>query len=54
MAEILAVGITHYPPLAGRDEVMAWMLANRHLPEQLRHAGNWPTAMRQGCRIDKQ
>ncbi len=42
MAEILAAGITHYPPLAGRDEVMARilkrMVANPHLPEKMRHA----------------
>jgi len=51
MGEILAVGITHYPPLAGSDEVMAWilkrMLQNPHLPEKLRRVENWPEAMRQ-------
>ncbi len=50
MGKILAVGITHYPPLAGRDEVMSWiltrMLANPHLPEKLRQVENWPEAMR--------
>jgi len=50
MGEILAVGITHYPPLAGRDETMAFilkmMLKNPQLPERLRHAENWPEAMR--------
>ena len=25
MSEILAVGITHYPPLAGSDEAMSWI-----------------------------
>jgi catalytic LigB subunit of aromatic ring-opening dioxygenase len=51
MADILAVGITHYPPLSGRDESMSWilkrMLENPHLPEKLRHSENWPEAMRQ-------
>lgn len=50
MGEILALGITHYPPLAGRDEMMAWilkrMLENPHLPEKLRRAEGWPDAMR--------
>ena len=51
MAEILALGISHYPPLSGPDERMAWilkrMLQNPHLPEALadaRPAG--PSAMR--------
>jgi hypothetical protein len=50
MAEILAVGITHYPPLAGKDEMMAWilkrMLQNPRLPEKLRRPDGWPDAMR--------
>jgi hypothetical protein len=50
MAEILPVGITHYPPLAGSDETMSWilkrMLQNPRLPENLRHAESWPEAMR--------
>jgi hypothetical protein len=50
MGEILALGITHYPPLAGRDEVMAWilkrMLENPRLPAHLRRVENWPDAMR--------
>src|SRR5580658_9391830 len=50
MGEILAVGITHYPPLAGSDETMSWilkrMLQNPHLPEKLRSAQGWPEAMR--------
>ena len=51
MGEILAVGITHYPPLAGRDETMSWilkrMLQNPHLQEKYRHSENWPAAMQQ-------
>ena len=50
MGEILAVGITHYPPLAGRDENMAFilkmMLKNPRLPEKWRSAENWPAPMR--------
>ncbi len=50
MGEILAAGITHYPPLATRDESMAWilkrMLSNPHLPERFRKVENWPAAMR--------
>jgi len=50
MGEILAVGITHYPPLAGRDEAMSWilkrMLQNPHLSEENRRVENWPPAMR--------
>ncbi|HKN00319.1 MAG TPA: hypothetical protein VJX23_07355 [Candidatus Binataceae bacterium] len=51
MGEILAVGITHYPPLAGSDETMSWilkrMLQNPRLPEQYRTPGGWPAAMRE-------
>ena len=51
MGEILVAGITHYPPLAGRDESMSWilkrMLQNPHLPERLRQPSAWPAAMRE-------
>ncbi len=50
MAEILALGISHYPPLAGPDERMAFilklMLRNPRLPEKLRDPANWPPEMR--------
>ena len=50
MGEILAVGITHYPPLTGRDESMTWilkrMMQNPTLPEKLRSPENWPAPMR--------
>src|SRR5260370_25077101 len=50
MGEILAVGITHCPTLAGSDETMAWilkrMLQNPHLPEKFRTTQGWPEAMR--------
>lgn len=51
MAEILVVGITHYPPLAGSDEMMSWilkrMLQNPHLPETFRRPDGWPKAMQE-------
>ena len=57
MGEILALGITHYPPLAGRDETMAFilkrMLENPHLPEKWRHSENWPEAMRKEWSTDE-
>jgi len=50
VGEILVVGITHYPPLAGKDEVMSWilkrMLQNPNLAEKYRHATGWPEGMR--------
>ena len=50
MAEILALGISHYPPLSGQDDRMAGilkrMLRNPDLPENLRTPDGWPAAMR--------
>jgi hypothetical protein len=50
MAEILALGVSHYPPLAGPDERMAYilrrMLQNPNLPASLREPAGWPEAMR--------
>src|SRR5271165_5895804 len=50
MAEILALGISHYPPLAGQDDRMAGilkrMLRNPKLPEHLRTPAGWPAEMR--------
>jgi hypothetical protein len=50
MAEILALGISHYPPLHGPDERMSWilkrMLQNPKLPEALKSPAGWPAAMR--------
>lgn len=51
MADILALGITHYPPLSGPDQDMARilknMLRNPALPESLRTPQGWPLAMQQ-------
>jgi Catalytic LigB subunit of aromatic ring-opening dioxygenase len=50
MAEILALGISHYPPLIGRDDRMATilrrMLQNPGLPAELRTPEGWPAPMR--------
>lgn len=50
MADILALGISHYPPLTGADERMSWilkrMLQNPRLPPSLRTPAGWPDAMR--------
>ncbi|MGH7365765.1 MAG: extradiol ring-cleavage dioxygenase, partial [Candidatus Rokuibacteriota bacterium] len=50
MAEILGLGLTHYPPLIGRDERMAdilrTILRDPGLPERLRDPGSWPEPMR--------
>ncbi|MBN9474731.1 MAG: hypothetical protein ABS43_23360 [Bordetella sp. SCN 67-23] len=51
MAEILALGISHYPPLSGRDEQMSsilkGMLKNPELPESLRSPQGWPAGMQE-------
>jgi hypothetical protein len=50
MAEILVLGLTHYPPLWGSDERMSWifrrMLTNPKLPETLRQPQGWPEPAR--------
>ena len=50
MGEILVTGITHYPPLAGKDEAMSWilkrMLQNPNLAEKYRKVSGWPEGMR--------
>jgi hypothetical protein len=50
MADILALGITHYPPLTRPDERMAdilrRMMKNPDLPLHLRTPDGWPAAMR--------
>ncbi len=57
MAEILALGISHYPPLIGHDERMSWilqrMLQNPGLPEELRDPANWPEPMQAEWSDDK-
>ena len=50
MAEILALGVSHYPPLIGPDNRMAGilqrMLQNPDLPPDLRAPAGWPEPMR--------
>ena len=51
MAEILGLGVTHFPPLSGPDENMGRILkralADPAIPEALRHPQGWPAAMRE-------
>jgi hypothetical protein len=50
MAEILGLGVTHFPPLAGHDQDMARILyralKDPLLPEPYREPAGWPEAMR--------
>jgi hypothetical protein len=50
MGEILGIGVTHYPPLAGQDEDMAgilrYVMQDPGLPEQYRTPAGWPEPMR--------
>lgn len=49
MAEILTLGISHYPPLSGHDEnmssILKHMLQNPHLPSELKSPDGWPLEM---------
>jgi len=51
MAELLALGISHYPPLARQDarmpDILRRMLRNPALPEALRTPDGWPAGMRE-------
>jgi hypothetical protein len=50
MAEVLGLGVTHYPPLSGTDDnltrVFRGALADPLLPPELRDAANWPERAR--------
>jgi hypothetical protein len=50
MAEILVLGISHYPPLTGPDDRMTMilrrMMQNPSLPQHLRTPEGWPAPMR--------
>ena len=50
MAEILTVGMSHYPPLHGHDHrmsaILKHMLQNPNLPAALRSPSGWPEPMR--------
>jgi hypothetical protein len=49
MAEVLGVGVTHYPPLMGLDEKMSWVLEwtleDPDIPEAAKNPAAWPAAM---------
>ena len=57
MGEILGLGMTHFPPLGGRDEGMAGILkralADPALPERYQRPSGWPEAMRREYRSDE-
>lgn len=57
MGEILGLGMTHYPPLAGRDEDMARILKrimqDPALPAQYQQPSGWPEAMQQEYGADE-
>jgi hypothetical protein len=57
MADILVLGISHYPPLIGHDDRMSGilqrMMQNPDLPEHLRGPEGWPEAMRAEWGSDK-
>jgi hypothetical protein len=51
MADILGLGMTHYPPLAGRDENMMGILKGTMrdpaIPAHLKEPANWPKLMQE-------
>ena len=51
MAEILGLGMTHYPPLAGRDEnmmgILKGTLRDPAIPAELKEPANWPKLMQE-------
>jgi hypothetical protein len=57
VAEILGIGVTHYPPLSGRDDEMAgilrWTLEDRAIPPEVRDPASWPEAMRKEWGTDE-
>ncbi len=50
MAEVLGIGISHYPPFSGLDENMASILRARledpDVPGEAKNPANWPSQMR--------
>ncbi len=57
MGEILGIGLTHFPPLTGKDEQMGRILQRAlqdpSLPEQYRRPEGWPEPMRQEYGADE-
>lgn len=50
MGDFMAIGLTHYPLLAGTDEHMAgllrWTLTDPDIPDAEKDPANWPQSMR--------
>lgn len=50
MAELLGVGLTHYPPLLGVDKDMSWVLQwtleDPDIPDAAKDQTSWPAEMR--------
>ena len=57
MGEILGLGMSHYPPLAGRDENMAGILRGTlrdpDIPAELKEVSNWPPLAQKEWGTDK-
>src|SRR5205823_8194893 len=57
MADILGLGMTHYPPLAGRDEnmmgILKGTLRDPAIPAELKDPSNWPKLMREEYGTDQ-
>jgi hypothetical protein len=57
MAELLGLGMTHFPPLAGFDERMAGILKGTlrdpDIPEHIKNPANWPPAMQKELGSDE-
>ena len=57
MADLLVLGISHYPMLIWPDKSMAGllqkMLTNPNLPEELKTPAGWPEEMRREWANDK-
>ena len=50
MGEILGLGLSHYPPLRGKDDNMAYILRNTlkrpDVPDEVKDPATWPAPMR--------
>ena len=57
MGEILGLGMTHYPPLAGRDENMSGILRGTlrdpAIPAELKEPSSWPKLMQEEWGTDQ-
>ncbi len=57
MSQFMALGMTHYPMLAGTDEHMAgllrWTLQDEDIPAEEKDPANWPERMRKEWGADE-